>query len=173
MIPAPIRKLNLWLRANASYLSLTVIILCFGSILLMLASNQHQQQLQADNEAKILIQIKDITDQLSKNAATRTDQINGIDRHLDCIVAFFAQPDRANKSITDIDTCELQDTNTGTQTVTPTPAPVSNSSTTLPTPTLTTPAPVTDPTPTPVDQPRGICTTPKTLLFITIKLNCS
>jgi hypothetical protein len=118
MTPAPIRKVHLWLRANGVYISCAVIILAFGTILLMLANSQSKLAEQSEQNKQVLLQLKSVTEQIGKSATSRTDQINGIDRHLDCIVAFFAQPDRSQKLIADIETCRVQDNKTA-KTLTP------------------------------------------------------
>lgn len=127
MIRKALRNFNLFLRGNAFSISVVITTLAFLGMFAMLAIQQSKLQEQSDQNKLILTQIKSVTESLSRNAATRTEQINGIDKHLDCIVDFFAQADRASKSITDIDTCELKDTKTGK---THTPAAVAPKSTT-------------------------------------------
>lgn len=123
--PLFIHKTNLWVRANGVYLSLGVIVMAFGAILLLLADSQSKLAQQNEQDKKVLLELKAVTEQISKAAATRTEQINGIDRHLDCIVAFFAQPDRSQKAIANIETCQLQDIDTGeTQSATLNSTPV-------------------------------------------------
>lgn len=40
----------------------------------------------------------------------REEQLNRVNRHMDCIVLFFQQPDRADKFIDDVNACTLQET---------------------------------------------------------------
>src|SRR5690606_39063177 len=52
-------------------------------------------------------QLTELATQIDENATERSRQIDGIDRHLDCIVYFFSQKDRSQKAIDDIDDCRI------------------------------------------------------------------
>ena len=102
-----------FVRRNSVAIAFVVIAIVLGLILLMVASSNAKLQKQVDAQQATLNGIADITDQIAAAAAQRTEQINGIDRHLDCIVLFFTTEDRANRKITDIDTCQTVNTETG------------------------------------------------------------
>lgn len=89
-----------WFRRNAQMIPLTVIAFCVGSILLLQAVTIGQLN---DN----LREIKGIVERQGKNAKERSDQINNVDKHLDCIVQFFSEPYRTSKTIDDIKTCQI------------------------------------------------------------------
>ncbi|HWT40631.1 MAG TPA: hypothetical protein VN081_05205, partial [Dongiaceae bacterium] len=115
------RNLGLWIRGNTANLSLAIIVLGFvGMFLLLIAGQQHQAE-QVANENKILLELKDANARLVAGAAQRTDQFNQLNQHMDCIVQFFAQEDRNEKKISDINDCELANVNTGKTTTPSTP----------------------------------------------------
>lgn len=144
MIPIPVHKTHLWLRANSVYISSTIIIVAFGAILLMLADSQSRLIEENKQNQQVLQQLKGVAEQISNATTSRTDQINGIDRHLDCIVTFFSQADRSQKAIADIETCRVKDTTADYS------APVTNT------------APTTQLQPVPSNSPpkRGMTTQP-------------
>lgn len=108
------KRLGSFVRRNNLTIGFCIIAIALGTILFMLAAATAELQHQQDTENTILSQIKGVTDQLNTNAKDRTDQINQLNRHLDCIVLFFTDPNRSQKTISDIDTCTLKNTNTGT-----------------------------------------------------------
>jgi hypothetical protein len=116
MTPKLLRKTGLFFRTNAVIIAMavTVISVMLTTVIIAFAANNIQQELRADQQ--ILKGVQSITDRLSNGSTLRTDQYNELNRHLDCLAAFFAQPDRGNETISDIDTCTLQDTKTGAQT---------------------------------------------------------
>lgn len=120
MTPKWLMRIGLFLRSNLVTIAMSITVISVMLTLVMIAfeANKIQQQLAADNQ--ILSSLETITGKLSTGATQRTDQYNALNRHLDCLAAFFAEPDRAGKTISDIDTCTLQDNKTGSQTVTPT-----------------------------------------------------
>ena len=84
-----------------------IIIVCFGSIVLMLAYNQFQNNEQTAKETQLVLDVKQLAEQINATTKIRTAQINGIDRHIDCLAAFFAQVNRNYKTIQDLNTCTL------------------------------------------------------------------
>lgn len=107
------RNLFLGVRANASNISLIIIVLGFLGMFGLIAVGQEKQSEQLNNEQQILTQLQGVTSRLATGAETRTQQFNELNQHMDCIVEFFAQPDHAQKSISDINTCELINNKTG------------------------------------------------------------
>lgn len=103
----------------------------------LIASNYKLQtensNLQTQN-AQLLSQQKKTLDSLSKNAAASTKQINELQNHIDCIVDLFAQPNRANLTISDISTCKLTTTASATVPVSSTSSPPKTSQATAPAP---------------------------------------
>lgn len=95
------------MRAHSVTIALLVIVLAVFGILAMLAIEQNKMQEQLTTDQKIVGQIKDIASRLQAGAADRTSQYNDLNRHMDCIVKFFSQPDRSEKSIANVNTCEL------------------------------------------------------------------
>lgn len=105
-------------RINSLAIGLTIIVVAMGAILLFQTIALNKLQVQSDQNNKIISQIQGLEKTQVKNASIRTDQINSLNRHLDCIVTFFSNPDRSQTAIADIDTCTLQDIKTGTTTTT-------------------------------------------------------
>jgi hypothetical protein len=105
----------------------------------LIKSNQQlaAQKKTLDSQKQILSSIKSSSDE-------RTKQINQINQHLDCIVEFFGQSNRTNKSISDIRKCELRNDISGV--VSPLPSPQTKGSTKT-TPKPTTKKPTTTPPP--------------------------
>lgn len=110
-------------RRNSVTIGFFIIAAALGTILFLQTMAVSKLQEQVEGQQQIIAQVKDIANQLNENSKERTAQINGIDRHLDCIVAFFAEPDRANRRISDIETCQTQNVNTGQQSVPKTSSP--------------------------------------------------
>lgn len=94
-------------RRNSVSIGIGVIAFCIVAILLLQAVTigSLSSEIQAQN--KLLTQISKISQDQAKNAQQRSDQIQGVDKHMDCIVKFFSQPDRTNKAINDIETCRI------------------------------------------------------------------
>ena len=108
-----LRKINLWVRTHGVQIGIFIIVMTFSGILLLQAYSI-SQVIQGNNQNyQIIQQLNDLTARLVKNGITRTDQINGIDKHLDCVAAFLSQPYRINTSISDIEKCQLLNTKTG------------------------------------------------------------
>lgn len=105
-------------RINSLAIGLTIIVVAMGTILFFQSLALNQLQAQSDQNNRIINQIQTLTKAQVKNAQQRTSQINELNRHLDCIVTFFSNPDRSQTAISDIDTCTVQDTKTGGTTTT-------------------------------------------------------
>lgn len=165
-----IRHIDLWFREYGVHISLAVIVIAFGAILLLLAGSQSRLAEQSEQSKKILLQLKGVTDQISASSQQRTEQINDLNAHMDCIVAFFSQEDRTQKSIDDIETCSLKNSSTGRTEV---PKASANTNSETPTSQQSQPVPTTPAAPQnpPADNPpaqRGLLDTllsPITNLF--------
>ena len=101
-------------RRNATTVALVIIICVAGSILYIQAVATAKLQQEIEGQQQIITQIKGVTDQINASSKQRTDQINQLNRHLDCVVTFFTQKDRTQKAINDIETCTVTNTATGT-----------------------------------------------------------
>lgn len=143
-------RLASFFRLNAMPIAIVIMVVSFGSILFLQAVATNKLQEQTRQQTQIISQIQGVTEQLNKGAAQRTEQIASINRHLDCIVQFFAADDRANKTIADINTCTLQNTKDGSTTSLPTTTPTSPAPVAT-TPTTTAPS-STSPAATPAPQ---------------------
>lgn len=133
MIPARIRNFNLWVRQYGVHISLAIIIVATSVILMLIATSINRFAEQSEQSRQILSELQKVTEVLSENAKSQSEQIDGIDRHLDCIVIFFAQTDRTEKSIADIESCTLKDGETG-ESVEKAPNSSPSASTTPPSP---------------------------------------
>lgn len=146
-----IERIRSYLRTHSVIIAVSVITLAFMAILTLQAIATSQLQTEVQTQQQIVAQTKTILGQLSKNAATRTSQIEQLNKHIDCIALFFAQPDRTSKTISNIETCTVITTNGKTTVIfqpNPTPVAVKSAAST------STPAP----TPAPVKQPAAAAT---------------
>jgi hypothetical protein len=146
LLPKWLHRTGLFFRANTVRIAMSVTVIAVMLILVMIAfeANKIQEQLAADNQ--ILSSLETITGKLSNGATQRTAQYNELNRHLDCLAAFFAQPDRGNETISDIDTCTLQNNSTGaTSVTTPKVSPKTNTESTQPTTSAISPLPSATP----------------------------
>jgi hypothetical protein len=133
-------------------------------ILVFIATLSVQTNIQL---AKQLEQQKDIVSEIKKDNA---EQLGRLNRHLDCIVAYFGQHDRANLTIEDINKCAIKGTDGAQQyflqavtpapVLNPSPKPQSQSGPAPQARVAATPAPTPQPTiaapkpsPTPTSQP--------------------
>lgn len=154
-----------FVRRNNLTIGFTILFMTLGVVLLLQASatsKLQQQQIATQQQNKdthqLLVQIKSVADKLDHNSAQRTDQINQLNKHLDCIVAFFTDGNRSQKAIADIDTCTLKNTATGqtSSPLAPTGVLTPSSSTSSGAPTQqTTTGSVTNPTTTSSPPPSG------------------
>jgi hypothetical protein len=100
-------------RRNATTIALVVILCVAGSILYIQALATAKLQQQIEGQQAIITQIKGVTDQINTSSKQRTEQIDQLNKHLDCVVTFFTQKDRTQKAINDIETCTVKNTSTG------------------------------------------------------------
>ena len=82
----------------------TLFFFLVSAMLAILLIASYRQQ--ADSKNVISGQSKTLS-ALSSNSTKQTQQINDLQKHIDCIVALFQQPSRANLVITDIENCSL------------------------------------------------------------------
>lgn len=97
-------------RRNSISVGLIIGTLALMCILFVQSVALSRLQQQSEQQKQILTNVQKITSQLSDNAHQRNQQINNLNRHMDCIVQFFSQPDRSQKAITNINSCELNTT---------------------------------------------------------------
>lgn len=100
-------RLKTYLRLNPYAIPTAIIILSLAGIFFLQTVTIAQQAEQLKHQGETLTEIKNLAIQLKKNADQRSKQINSVDRHLDCIVKFFSQPDRSEKAIKDIERCRI------------------------------------------------------------------
>lgn len=62
---------------------------------------------QITQQQQIINQTSNITKQLQSNSAQRTQQIQTLTDHIDCIVTLFGQPNRQELKISDIQNCKI------------------------------------------------------------------
>lgn len=108
MIRKYLHNINLWVTRHSVQIAVVIIVFSFGCIILLLAFNQAQNNEQTARETQILLDVKAVAEKINETTIIRTAQINGIDKHIDCIANFLTEPDRANKSLADINTCTLK-----------------------------------------------------------------
>lgn len=87
-------------RRNSATFGVIVIVISLLLILFLNALTLSQLKQQLENQ-------QHITEQIKNNGDQRAEQIAQLNRHLDCIVEFFARPDRQNLTIQDINDCTL------------------------------------------------------------------
>jgi len=107
MIRKYLRAIHLWVTRYSVHLAVGIIVVSFGSIIVLLAYNQAQNNEQTIKETQIILDIKRITQQIDSTTVIRTAQINTINRHIDCLTAFFSQTNRDYKTIQNLNTCKL------------------------------------------------------------------
>jgi hypothetical protein len=113
-----LRLSRLWLRSNTVNIAVSIIVLTTLCSLGLIALQQSKIQQEISTDQQILKGIEVVTNKLTTGSATRIAQYNELNKHLDCLAAFFNQSDRSTKAITDIDSCTLLDTKTGVSTTT-------------------------------------------------------
>lgn len=155
-----------------------VFFLVIGFILLILI-----QQRTLNTSQKTLLAVQSQLDQQKTIVADikkdNTEQLNRLNRHLDCIVVFFGSDDRANSSIEDVNKCTINTTegpvqffSTSQGLRTDTPVQSVNQSPTQKVAVSSTPSP--SPTPTPVQSssnPGPIAQNPQQAGSLTTPLN--
>lgn len=100
-------------RRNATTIALVVILCVAGSILYIQAVATAKLQEEVEGQQQLIAQVKGITERINDNSKQRTDQIDQLNRHLDCVVTFFTQKDRTQKAIDNIESCTVKNTATG------------------------------------------------------------
>lgn len=68
---------------------------------------------QLSSQKTLLASQSQILSKISGASVQRTAQINDLQKHIDCVVELFQQPNRANLTITDLEDCQLTSTATG------------------------------------------------------------
>lgn len=119
-----------FLRRNSNTISLSVIALSIIAVFLMQALTIAKLQEEMEHQTEVIDSIAEIATQIDQNAQERSRQIDGIDRHLDCIVYFFSQKDRSQKAIDDIEQCRITANETLFYYSQPQPYPPASSNTT-------------------------------------------
>lgn len=94
-------------KANSLSRILVVLIFIMVAIglFLIFQSNNQQAKRAAESSrqnAKILAEIQKTSNEQNK---LTTEQLTTVNRHIDCIVLFFTNPNRANLKIDDINSC--------------------------------------------------------------------
>lgn len=107
-------RIKAFFRRNSATIALSIIAFCICGIFVLQALTIASLSDQVRSQNQLLAQIKDIAEAQTRNAKQQSKQIDGVDRHLDCIVIFFSQTQRDMKSIEDINRCRIQDKSTGT-----------------------------------------------------------
>ena len=102
-----LHKIHIWVTRYSVQIAVAIIAFSFGCIVLLLAFNQIQNNEQTARETQLVLDVKQLAEQINATTKVRTVQINGIDRHIDCLAAFFAQVNRNYKTIQDLNTCRL------------------------------------------------------------------
>lgn len=131
----------------AQVIFLAVIITSILALLFL----GYQQQLA---NQKLIASQEIALNKLTNGAKQRTEQINDLEQHIDCIVLLFQSKNRANLVISDVESCKI-DTVTGNVVYSAKPvAPPQASRTTTPTATpISVPSPAPSPKPTTTQQP--------------------
>lgn len=97
-----------WVRKNSVTIGIAIIVLAMMAMLFFQALALNKLETDIENQKKITETTRDIAQSIDTHAVERTQQINSINRRLNCIVIFFQNPNRANITIADIDTCALK-----------------------------------------------------------------
>lgn len=161
-----IYRVNSFFRTHAITIGLIIIALAFAAILSLQTIATSKLQTELETQQQIVSQTQAILRTLSTNAATRTQQIDSLNKHIDCLALFFAQPDRTTKSISNIETCTVVTSNGKTSVIfqpplTPTATPTSSPAAT-PAP-ATAPVKQTAPAATPAPNPTPVPVAPALL----------
>jgi len=83
------------------------IVLAFLTILYFNVSNLASLKRQVAQQQQIITATSDIAKQLQTNSAQRTQQIQSLTDHIDCIVTLFGRTDRQSLKISDIQNCKI------------------------------------------------------------------
>lgn len=128
------RRSHIWLADNFMDLlriatAIMVLVLLIGGINEWNRVRDQAQSIQRVQmqQAQILQQLQKTQSDLEKNTAEQFAKENA---YIHCLAVFFAQPDRTNKAIANLNNCEITTTgSTGSQVFEPTPAPASSGQT--------------------------------------------
>lgn len=82
------------------------VLLVIGLITLQGVNNQLAQQ------KRLLTSQQQILSQIQKSSNQRTQQLADLQQHIDCIVALFQKPNHQQLTITDLEDCQIDRTNT-------------------------------------------------------------
>jgi hypothetical protein len=108
-----------WRRVKSA-VPIFVIAACVAGVFYLQALTISQLSDQVHRQNEVLEQLKGLAEASKKNAADRTRQIDGLDKHMDCIVKFFSLKDRSLKAIEEINTCRISTTSAAPQQSAPT-----------------------------------------------------
>lgn len=110
-------KLRIFWAKYSQTLLISMIVIFTGGSMVLLAYQGHQINQQGEQNraynASQLAAIKDVVDKLQVNSNNRTEQIQTLTDHIDCIATFFAQADRSKVVLENLDQCILRNTQTG------------------------------------------------------------
>lgn len=158
-------QLKKWWVLHSSTVLIIIIALFSGGSMVLLAYQGHKISQQATasktyNQQQ-LDAIKKVVDQIQLSGQNRSEQIKTLTEHIDCIATFFAQTDRSQIVLKNLDECILTNAQTGSQTAADPPTTKSNNSSPKPAsqPAKSNPPANTgdDQTPPPADAPKN-CT---------------
>ena len=108
------RRATSWLKANLLNILGVIKVVLMGVILVLLINIQVSNARQAQATRQIAVSTKQIAGQINRAVEelkqNNNEQLGRVNAHLDCIVQFFSQPDRSQKAIADINSCQLKST---------------------------------------------------------------
>lgn len=134
----PSRLLESVNRKNTAFLVSVALLSALSFVMvvaLLVLSYQAQDKTSKllESQSKTLVTQQQIIDSLNGHAKERSQQIDELQQHINCIVTLFTMPNRASLTITDISGCQLSANGTITTpsdraTVTPQASPQPTSS---------------------------------------------
>lgn len=89
--------------AQTIFMSIVALVLC-GVLIALYAQNQSLSA-QANDRAK---NVQKLLDAQERTIAAQKEEIETTNRYIQCIAQFFATTDRANRFLTDLDACNIQ-----------------------------------------------------------------
>lgn len=101
-------KVGSFLRRNNFAIAFAIIAVALGTILFFQSIATSRLQEQVEGQQHIIEQVKAVADKIDSSSQQRTQQIQSINDHLDCIVQFFSQSERDSKAIANIETCQVK-----------------------------------------------------------------
>lgn len=145
----------MWFRGNLLVILNVIKIILMGVILILVINIQVSNARQAQTTKELVTATKHIADQINQSVKAENHntnkQLGRVNAHLDCIVQFFSQPDRSQKAIADIDTCQLKATESAQGVVS---LPKQSTTAVQPKTQQTAPMPATQQATTPTPQPQ-------------------